>query len=188
MKKNFLITSPPGTGKTTAIKKFIDLTGGKFKVSGFITEEIRDQKGKRVGFKITTLDGKTGILADINLKNSPKVGKYGVNLKDIDNIAVPSINLNSDIIVIDEIGKMECFSKSFVQRVFEVLDSEKILVGTIKEKGDEIINKIKSRNDVELIKLTLENRDEIPFLIFQKVASLLDKVYPPHGEKTKSSN
>jgi len=74
VKKNFLITSPPGTGKTTAIKKFIDLTGGKFKVSGFITEEIRDQKGKRVGFKITTLDGKTGILADINLKNSPKVG------------------------------------------------------------------------------------------------------------------
>jgi len=60
VKKNFLITSPPGTGKTTAIKKFIDLTGGKFKVSGFITEEIRDQKGKRVGFKITTLGGKIG--------------------------------------------------------------------------------------------------------------------------------
>lgn len=188
MKRNFLITSPPGTGKTTAIKKFIDLVSGKFKVSGFITEELRDKTGKRTGFKIITLDGKTGILADVNLKNSPKVGKYGVNLKDIDNIAVPSIDLNSDIIVIDEIGKMECFSKSFVQRVLEVLDSEKILVGTIKEKGDEITAKIKTRNDVELIKLTLENRDEIPFLIFQKVVVLLSKVYPPNSEKTKSSN
>ncbi len=172
MKKNFLITSAPGTGKTTAIKKFIELTKGKFKVSGFVTEEIRDKTGKRTGFKIITLNGKTGILADVNLKNSPKVGRYGVNLKDIDDIAVPSIDLNSDIIVIDEIGKMECLSKYFVQKVFEALDSEKILVGTIKEKGDEIINKIKYRGDVELIKLTPENRDDIPSLIFQKVLSL----------------
>jgi len=173
VKKNFLITSPPGTGKTTAIKNFVNLAKGKFKISGFITEEIRDKTGKRTGFKIITIDGKTGTLADVNLKNSPRVGKYGVNLKDIDKIAVPSIDLNSDIIVIDEIGKMECFSKLFIQKVFEALDSPKIVVGTIKEKGDEIIDRIKSRKDVELIKLTPENRNEIPDLIFKNVSTFL---------------
>ncbi len=169
MKKNFLITSPPGTGKTTAIKNFVNLAKRKFKISGFITEEVRNEFGNRTGFKIITLNGKVGTLADVNLKTRVKVGKYGVNLKDIDEIAAPSIDLNSDIIVIDEIGKMECFSENFVQKVFMALDSEKIVVGTIKEKGDEIINKIKSRDDVELFKLTIENRDKIPTIIFEKV-------------------
>ncbi len=172
MKKNFFITSPPGTGKTTAIKKFVNLAKDKFKISGFITEEIRDKFGNRTGFKIITLDGKVGVLADINLKSHNKVGKYGVNLKDIDDIAVPSIDLEADIIVIDEIGKMECLSKNFIQRVFTALDSSKIVVGTIKEKGDEIINKIKSRDDVEIIKLTFKNRDQIPHLISEKIAKL----------------
>ncbi len=169
MRKNFLITSPPGTGKTTAIKKFLELVKDKFKVSGFITEEIRNESGKRTGFKIVTLDGKTGILADVNLKTNVKVGKYYVNLKDIEEVAIPSIDLSSDIIIIDEIGKMECLSKNFVNKVLNVLDSDKILVGTIKEKGDEIINRIKSRNDVKIIKLTIENRDEIPELIYNEI-------------------
>lgn len=172
MKKNFLITSPPGTGKTTAIKNFVNLAKNKFKISGFITEEVRDKFGNRTGFKIITLDGKVGVLADVYLKSHNRVGKYGVNLKDIDDVAVPSINLDADIIVIDEIGKMECLSKNFIQKVFSALDSSKIVVGTIKEKGDEIINKIKSRNDVEIIKLTFENRDKIPHLIFEKVTKL----------------
>ncbi len=172
MKKNFLITSPPGTGKTTAIKNFVNLSKDKFKISGFITEEVRDKFGNRTGFKIITLDGKVGVLADISLKSQNRVGKYGVNLKDINDIAVPSIDLEADIIVIDEIGKMECLSKNFIQRVFTALDSNKIVVGTIKEKGDEIINKIKSRDDVEIIKLTFENRDKIPLLIFEKITQL----------------
>ncbi len=172
MKKNFLITSPPGTGKTTAIKNFVNLSKDKFKISGFITEEVRDKFGNRTGFKIITLDGKVGVLADISLKSQNRVGKYGVNLKDINDIAVPSIDLGADIIVIDEIGKMECLSKNFIQRVFTALDSNKIVVGTIKEKGDEIINKIKSRDDVEIIKLTFENRDKIPLLIFEKITQL----------------
>ncbi len=173
MKKKILITSPPGTGKTTAIKKFVDLAREKLKMSGFLTEEIRDKSGKRTGFKILTLDGKTGILADINLKSHYKVGKYGVNIKDIENIAIPSIDTDAEVIVIDEIGKMECLSKTFVQKVFFLLDSDKILVGTIKEKGDEIIEKIKTHQDVELIKLTIENRDELPMMIFERV----EKIY-----------
>ncbi|WP_234697286.1 NTPase [Candidatus Chrysopegis kryptomonas] len=169
MKKNLLITSPPGMGKTTAIKKFIELVKDKFKVSGFITEEIRNDRGERTGFKIITLDGKIGILADVNLRTDIKVGKYSVNLKDIEEIAVPSIDLNSDIIIIDEIGKMECFSKNFVDKVLSALDSPKTVVGTIKEKGDAITNLIKSRNDVEIIKLTIGNRDKIPAIIYDEI-------------------
>jgi nucleoside-triphosphatase len=51
-------------------------------VTGFFTREIKEQ-GKRVGFSIITIDGKKGVLAHEDIRDRPKVGKYGVNLHDI---------------------------------------------------------------------------------------------------------
>jgi nucleoside-triphosphatase len=163
-KINILIAGRPGIGKTTIVKKFVQLARGKFKLGGFYTEEIRSA-GRRTGFKIITVDGKEGILADIHIKSRFKVGKYGVNIQDINSIAVPSMDLNSEIIIIDEIGKMECFSELFVGKIFEVLNSNRNVLATIKEKGDEIIDEIKSRRDVKILNITFKNRDEIPFII-----------------------
>ena len=83
-------------------------------MTGFFTQEIRE-RGKRVGFSITTLDGKKGVLAHQAIKSRFRVGKYGVNLDYIDEIAVPSMipSKADEIVVIDEIGKMECFSPLF---------------------------------------------------------------------------
>ena len=76
--------------------------------------EIRD-RGRRVGFSITTLDGQQGILAHIDSRSRIRVGRYGVNIRDIDKIAAPSMRPENDnvVLVVDEIGKMECFSGLF---------------------------------------------------------------------------
>ena len=51
-----LLTALPRTGKSTAIKKIVNMLG-KDNCGGFYTEEIRDD-GERVGFRICTLSGK----------------------------------------------------------------------------------------------------------------------------------
>ena len=81
---------------------------------GFFTREIKEG-GKRFGFSIITLDGKEGILAHEDMRTSLRVGKYGVNIEELNRIAVPSmIPTKPDLIVIiDEIGQMECFSPLF---------------------------------------------------------------------------
>jgi len=109
---NILLTGPPQSGKSTLIEKVIKRV--KRPATGFFTRELRE-KGKRVGFLIETLDGKTGLLAHQNIKSNYRVGKYKVNIKDLDQIAVPSMLPSTDdqIVVIDEIGKMECFSRLF---------------------------------------------------------------------------
>ena len=99
--KNILVTGPPRCGKSTLIEKVI-LRIEK-PMTGFFTREIKE-KGKRVGFSITTLDGKKGVLAHQNIRSRCKVGKYGVNLDDIDRIAVTSIiPMKPDEIVVSDI-------------------------------------------------------------------------------------
>jgi len=155
-----LLTGPPRCGKSTLIEKVV--TRIQKPMTGFITSEIREE-GKRVGFSIETLDGKEGVLAHEKIRGRYRVGKYGVNLHDIDQIAVPSMlpNQSDTIIVIDEIGKMECFSPLFRQILMKILDFDNPVLGTVAQKGDRFIQKIKEREDILLIHVSEKNRDEL---------------------------
>lgn len=160
MGKNILLTGPPRCGKSTLIEKIIGRLNKP--MTGFFTREIRE-KGKRTGFSIVTLDGKQGVLAHQNIKGRFRVGKYGVNLDHIDHIAVPSMipSNTNQIVVIDEIGKMECYSPLFRKTLMQILDSENPLIGSIAQKGDAFIQGIKERKDVLLIHVNERNRDKL---------------------------
>ncbi len=156
--KNILFTGFPGCGKSTIIEKIVQRL--EQPCTGFFTQEMRD-RGRRVGFSITTLDGKRGILAHIDIRSGRRVGRYGVNLQDIETIAVPSMIPANDhvTVVVDEIGKMECFSVLFRQTLIKVLDSANILVGSIALKGEAFIEAVKKRPDTLLISVSEKNRD-----------------------------
>ena len=157
---NILLTGPPGCGKSTVIEKLAKQISRP--VTGFFTREIKEG-GKRFGFSIITLDGKEGILAREDTRTSMRVGKYGVNIEELNRIAVPSmIPAKPDLIVIiDEIGKMECFSPLFRETLIKVLDSENLVIGSIAQKGGVFIQKIKERADVLLVTVTDKNRDSL---------------------------
>jgi nucleoside-triphosphatase len=156
--KNLLITGLPGCGKTTLIEKVAAQL--KVPVAGFITREIRRQRN-RVGFSIDTFEGRKGVLAHVDFKGGFHVGKYGVQLETIEKIAIPSLRTsNSDVlIVIDEIGKMECLSEVFRKAILAVMDSANPVVATIAMKGDAFIQSLKSREDVSVIELNHSNRE-----------------------------
>lgn len=151
---NILITGKPGVGKTTVIQKVLK---GREDVSGFFTQEMREGGG-RVGFSIETFDGKKGTLAHVDFESPFCVSKYKVNIKDIEEVCVPSLNLDSGFIVIDEIGKMELFSEKFRKKVTEALDTGKV-VATVMEKSHPFTDSIKRRRDVKVFTVTENNRD-----------------------------
>ncbi|HUV60320.1 MAG TPA: NTPase [Desulfatiglandales bacterium] len=157
-KRNILVTGPPGCGKSTLIEKVINRM--EEPVGGFFTREIKE-KGRRVGFSINTLDGREGILAHKHITSTYRVGNYGVNIEDIDTIAVPSLipNGKDEIVVIDEIGKMECFSLLFRDTLMRVLNAPHWIIGSIAQKGGRFIQSIKERNDVRLIHISAQNRN-----------------------------
>lgn len=157
-KKNILITGLPGTGKTTLIIKLSEQLK-QLSLSGFYTSEIREQ-GVRKGFEIQSLDGRKGLLSHVDIRSPYRVGKYRVDIVGFEKF-LDSLDLmsgKSRLIIIDEIGKMECLSLKFKQILMSLLDSEKAVIATIALKGGGIISQIKRRDDVILYKISEANR------------------------------
>lgn len=171
--KNILITGPPRCGKSTLIEKLVHRAKGP--TTGFFSREIRKQ-GRRTGFSINTLDGKEEVLAHEKHNSRHRVGKYGVSIQDIDDIAVPSIRpaKSHEVIIIDEIGKMECYSPLFKKALIEALDCPTPVIGTIALKGSKFIQNIKARENVLLIHLNEQNRND-PELFSQLLSVLSGK-------------
>jgi nucleoside-triphosphatase len=157
-----LITGKPGVGKTTLVQKIIERMRPAG-MAGFCTSEIR-HSGSRVGFELKGLNGKRRVLAHVEIDSRDRVGRYGVDTKgfeeflEILNLLDPAVEL----IVIDEIGKMELFSKRFENLVRDVMSSDKQVLASIALKGNEFIRKIKQRKDVRLFEVTHANRDRLP--------------------------
>lgn len=171
--KNLLLTGKPGTGKTTALKKAIKLIEAR--AGGFYTEEIR-KGGERVGFDIVTLSGDRQAMAKKGSESPHRVGSYGIDVDTIDTLATGSIAdaiAYDDLIVIDEIGKMELFSRAFRSIVVNALDSRKPVLAVIMAQSNDFADQVKNRDDVEVIEVTKENRDEIPGIIKRKVEGLI---------------
>ena len=165
---NVLVTGPPRSGKSTLIEKVVQSINRP--ATGFFTQELRE-KGRRVGFSITTLQGKTGVLAHQSIRSTFRVGKYGVNLEDLDQIPVPSMLPSSldQIVVVDDIGKMECFSRLFKETLIQVLSSDNLVIGSVAIKGDRFIQSIKKRDDVSLISISQNTRDSALKLFMQEI-------------------
>ena len=65
------------------------------------------------------------------------------------------------LVVIDEIGKMECFSSLFRQTLIKALDGPTTVLGSIALKGNSFISSIKKRPDTQFINVSEKNRDDL---------------------------
>jgi nucleoside-triphosphatase len=159
--KNILITALPKVGKTTLIKEVVNES--RIKVFGFYTEEIKE-KDRRVGFKIKNFQDEEGILAHKKIESNYKVGSYKVLEVDLINIGVKEIYRGikeEGLIVIDEIGKMECLFKEFRDAVIKALESNSRVFGSIALKDNRFTKMIKERDDTLIIELNRENYKKV---------------------------
>ena len=169
------LTGKPRIGKSTIVKKLIDaLKAEGVPVDGMLTADLREH-GRRVGFAIEDIrTGETGVLAHVQLPTrGPSVGKYTVNLKDLDGIGARSISEATtrseiELIIIDEIGTMELKSRSFVEVVERALASEKHLVVTVHQRSmHQLVQRI--RETFEILEVTEANREELPTVLMAAV-------------------
>jgi len=158
--KALLLTGRPGIGKTTVIRRVAEALKGE-RISGFYTEEVRSQD-ERTGFRIVTLDGSSRLMASTDIHSPHRVGKYGVDVAAIDAVAGLTLAPNSaQVYLVDEIGKMECASKTFVNAVRRLFAADRVVVAAVARKGEGLIAEVKRLPGIELWEVTAENRDRL---------------------------
>jgi len=163
-----LLTGPPGSGKTTALRRAAERLRGR-RLGGFYTEEIR-RRGERVGFRAVTFDGQTWDLARADRPGPPRVGRYGVDVAVMDTLAARlAPDARVDAWLIDEIGKMECLSRAFVTAMRVLLDGRAPVVATVARRGTGFIADVKRRKDAELWTISRATRDKLPDTIVEWV-------------------
>jgi nucleoside-triphosphatase len=159
-----LLVGRPGAGKTTAAARLVELLrAAGHTVAGFVTREIREQ-GRRVGFEIETVDGGRGLLAHVDVRGGPRVGRYGVALDDLERLAVPVIQQAPDdaIVVVDELGKMELASEPFRAAVASLLARPVAVVATVHAFHHPFTDALKRDPSVTVVTVTARNRDALP--------------------------
>jgi nucleoside-triphosphatase len=178
------ITGMPSVGKTKTLLKIIEkIEKTGYNIEGMITEPIIENK-KRVGFYVMDWQTKQKeVFAHLSLDVKDKIGKYGVNVNALEHVGIPAIEkaINDEtvnVIIIDEIGKMEMLSEKFCEVVIEALDSDKpILVTLHKKSRSPLLQDVRRRDDIRILEVTPVNRNLLPYKIEKILAEKLPPLY-----------
>jgi nucleoside-triphosphatase len=168
-----LLEGRPGAGKSTVARGLADrLIHDGVPVRGFITEEIREG-GRRLGFSIEQFGGDRGVLAHVELPGPPRVGRYGVDLPAFERLALPAVQEAPDdaVAIIDELGKMELASETFQEAVGALFDRPIPVVATVQRASHRFTDALKRRRDIETLRVTNANRDELPQSLAHRLRS-----------------
>ncbi|WP_345025170.1 nucleoside-triphosphatase [Actinomadura keratinilytica] len=113
-------------------------------------------------------------------QTAPRVGRYHVNVSTFEQIALPALDCaaaHADVIVVDEIGRMELFSDAFVSRLEKLLASPHPLVATAQLAPHPLLDDLKAREDIELVTVSETNRDSLAARVASRL--IADLACPP---------
>ncbi len=176
MANNYFLTGPIRVGKTTIILKLLDrlnLNPGGFFVGRagkdkawlkfyFIAAELY----KKNRFNISPADKAADNKVDKKLifaYREDRCEKWVIRTEVFNNMGVELLEngICLDIVIMDELGNFEKRAKPFQDKVQELLDSNVLVLGVLKDADNPFLNLIKERSDLILTYVSKENRESV---------------------------
>ncbi len=172
--KNIFVTGAIHIGKTTILNNVMNVFP-QLKIGGFRTVPIFE-KDKKKGFVFESLEGKKKIFAHVDLHSGFLFDIYKFDYTVFEEIGVYSLEnalLNSDLILMDEIGLMERQTAKFRQLIVNCLNSSKLVLGAYQERAAWFKNILNERGDTKIIHVSKINRAFIAEQIIGLINQLL---------------
>lgn len=164
------ITGPVGSIKAEALRKIIEmLEKDGTVVQGVLVSEINEH-GKLAGYSLFDISTKKKIVfAQSGITSRVKIDKLGVDTRLLEEILIPSLQKareSADVIVIDEVGKLENTTRSIQSEIETTLKSEKPLIVTLHKKSrNPVLQEIRSLEGIRVFDITPINRSILPFRV-----------------------
>lgn len=161
MPNNLLITGESGVGKTSALSSAVDSLGS-VEIAGFLGPRNAGlESSGGAGWRIDGFNGVAGLLAHSTIQTRYSIGRLGVDMELFERcIASEYAALSmANVVIIDEIGIIGGWSIEFQRLVESALASTTPTVAIVRHKPGDFSDRIKSRTDVEIWTVTLENRE-----------------------------
>lgn len=162
IRRHLFLTGDKQVGKSTLLRKLIEIRA--LDCAGFETQAFY-LNGERRGF---TLHGRVDMppyendcicCARVGERRSvpvlPVFDENGVT------ILKNSIGSPAPYILMDELGRLERDAGEFISEIYACLDSEKRVLGVLQKCSSDHVNAISQRDDVTVLTVTQDNRDEL---------------------------
>lgn len=163
------LTGLPKSGKTTLLTNLVADIQSKH---GMVAKEVLENN-VRVGFDLQDELGHRVALSRVGKRTEYAAGRYFVDVDSLDHyIDSLSLAASGQLLYIDEIGQMQLYSEKFKSLVSAYLGSSNDYIGTVSAVFDHpFIEGVKSRPDILLCTVTLENRQELGNVLREALAN-----------------
>ena len=166
------ITGPVGSIKADALAKIMEMIRNQGKdVQGVLVGEVFEQN-RLTGYTIFDIYSKKKVVfAEIGLVSRVKIDKIGVDTKLLEEILIPSLQRArefADVIVIDEIGKLELTTKNVQKEINDTLNYTKPMIVTVHKKSrNPVLQEIRALEGVRVFDITPINRSLLPYRVMK---------------------
>lgn len=152
--------------------------GREHPLLGGVRTEPLLENGERLGYKVINIvTEEEGVIAHKSIDSRLRVLGYGLNMEELERIAIPAIQYAVDhceVLVIDEIGKFSVESEAFVSAVRSALEVDMPTLLTLHKKSRHpLLQDIRRRDDGRILEVTPVNRALLPY----KIHKLMRETY-----------
>jgi len=160
--QHVFLTGAKQVGKSTLLRRLIDFKG--LDCTGFETRAFfigEERRGFTLHGRVDMPPYENDCICCVRMEQRKSVAVPEVFDQNGAEILSRSVASPSPYILMDELGRLESQAERFCTAVLAALESGKRVLGVLQMCDAPLIEAIKARQDVTVLTVTEENRDEV---------------------------